>query len=270
MKKNNIIVSMILALSLIAGTVATVAAFDYKYPESAGITVNKLESVMRTYDTAEGTTVTPDALDKSVSQELTVEKVAYQFNKEVVEGKYKLVSTDELSGWIKDGNQGLIVDTMGVTIPAYKQGHIKGAFEAWAPLTGGSWTEDYSKADFVKKIADELKAQGKTVKKTYYWNTKTKKWTTTKPAKKYWGKCTKKGDAHKGNKSYTVTVVNKNAKVVVYCGFVGCGRSHEGAKALVEAGYKNVYRYGGGLSAWFDAAQNNADAYPIEKSVANN
>lgn len=41
--------------------------------------------------------------------------------------------------------------------------------------------------------------------------------------------------------------------IVVYGGFVGCRRSHLGAKLLVDNGYKNVYRYPGGIAGWQEA-----------------
>jgi rhodanese-related sulfurtransferase len=43
---------------------------------------------------------------------------------------------------------------------------------------------------------------------------------------------------------------DKNKPVVVYCGFVKCTRSHNGAAWAVKLGYKNVYRYPGGIFAW--------------------
>ena len=43
---------------------------------------------------------------------------------------------------------------------------------------------------------------------------------------------------------------DKKAPVVVYCGFVKCTRSHNGAAWAVKLGYKNVYRYSGGIFAW--------------------
>ena len=46
---------------------------------------------------------------------------------------------------------------------------------------------------------------------------------------------------------------NKDKKIVVYCGFVGCERSHVGAILAKEAGFKNVYRFPGGIAAWVDA-----------------
>ena len=52
---------------------------------------------------------------------------------------------------------------------------------------------------------------------------------------------------------------DKNKIIVVYCGFVKCTRSHNGATWAKKLGYKNVYRYPGGIFAWKGAD------YPIEK-----
>ncbi|MBI9082349.1 MAG: rhodanese-like domain-containing protein [Desulfobacterales bacterium] len=52
---------------------------------------------------------------------------------------------------------------------------------------------------------------------------------------------------------------DKNQIVVVYCGFVKCTRSHNGAAWAVKMGYKNVYRYSGGVFAWLGAK------LPVEK-----
>ena len=38
--------------------------------------------------------------------------------------------------------------------------------------------------------------------------------------------------------------------IVIYCGFVKCTRSHNGADWAKKLGYKNVYRYPGGIFAW--------------------
>lgn len=46
---------------------------------------------------------------------------------------------------------------------------------------------------------------------------------------------------------------DKNKKIVIYCGFVGCARSDVGAILAQEAGYTNVYRQPGGIIAWLDA-----------------
>jgi large subunit ribosomal protein L35e len=73
-------------------------------------------------------------------------------------------------------------------------------------------------------------------KKKYYYNSKTKKW----QSKKIKGAKTKK-------------MVNKDKKIILYCGFVGCARSHQAAMYLKKKGFTNVYRYPGGISAWVDA-----------------
>jgi len=53
---------------------------------------------------------------------------------------------------------------------------------------------------------------------------------------------------------------NKDKVIVVYCGFVKCTRSHNGAAWAVKSGYKNVYRYPCGIFAWKGAD------YPMGKS----
>lgn len=43
---------------------------------------------------------------------------------------------------------------------------------------------------------------------------------------------------------------DKDKTLVIYCGFVKCTRSHNGAAWAKKLGYKNVYRYPGGVFAW--------------------
>ena len=43
---------------------------------------------------------------------------------------------------------------------------------------------------------------------------------------------------------------DKNKMIVVYCGFVKCTRSHNGAVWAKKLGYANVYRHPGGIYAW--------------------
>lgn len=52
---------------------------------------------------------------------------------------------------------------------------------------------------------------------------------------------------------------DKEKPIVIYCGFVKCTRSHNGAAWAVKSGYKNVYRHPGGIFAWKGAG------YPVEK-----
>jgi thiosulfate/3-mercaptopyruvate sulfurtransferase len=51
---------------------------------------------------------------------------------------------------------------------------------------------------------------------------------------------------------------DKDRVVVIYCGFVKCTRSHNGAMWAKRLGYKNVYRFPGGVYAWKGAG------YPME------
>jgi thiosulfate/3-mercaptopyruvate sulfurtransferase len=43
---------------------------------------------------------------------------------------------------------------------------------------------------------------------------------------------------------------DKDRKIVFYCGYVKCPRSHNGAVFAKELGYTNVVRYPGGIDAW--------------------
>jgi rhodanese-related sulfurtransferase len=52
---------------------------------------------------------------------------------------------------------------------------------------------------------------------------------------------------------------DKDKPIIVYCGFVKCTRSHNGAAWAVKLGYKNVFRYPGGIFAWKGAGN------PVEK-----
>ena len=52
---------------------------------------------------------------------------------------------------------------------------------------------------------------------------------------------------------------DKTRKIIFYCGFTKCGRSHNGAMWAKKLGYTNVYRYPGGIKAWMEAD------YPVAK-----
>ena len=51
----------------------------------------------------------------------------------------------------------------------------------------------------------------------------------------------------------------KDKTIVIYCGFVKCTRSHNGAAWAIKLGYTRVYRHPGGIFAWKGAG------YPVEK-----
>jgi thiosulfate/3-mercaptopyruvate sulfurtransferase len=52
---------------------------------------------------------------------------------------------------------------------------------------------------------------------------------------------------------------DKDRKIIIYCGFVKCTRSHNGAMWARKLGYTNVYRHPGGIFAWKGAE------YTVEK-----
>lgn len=52
---------------------------------------------------------------------------------------------------------------------------------------------------------------------------------------------------------------DKFKTIVIYCGFVKCTRSHNGAAWARKLGYHNVFRCPGGIFAWKGAG------YPVEK-----
>ena len=52
---------------------------------------------------------------------------------------------------------------------------------------------------------------------------------------------------------------DKDVLIVVYCGFVKCTRSHNGAVWAKKLGYTNVVRHPGGIFAW------KGMDYPVEK-----
>ena len=50
----------------------------------------------------------------------------------------------------------------------------------------------------------------------------------------------------------TLLGADKNRPLIFYCGRTICDRSHSAAAWAVKLGYKNVYRYAGGIDAWRD------------------
>jgi rhodanese-related sulfurtransferase len=139
------------------------------------------------------------------AKEIETEKIAVNFAKEVEKGGYKIVSTEELKGWMGQKKDMLIVDTMPYE-DSYKKQHVPGAVQFEFPKEEVTKLDDKTKAAFEKLLGP-----------------------------------------------------NKDRLIVIYCGFTKCGRSHNGAMWAVKLGYKNVYRYPGGIKAWMEAD------YPVEK-----
>ncbi len=138
-------------------------------------------------------------------KEIETEKIAVNFAREVERGGYKIVSTEELKGWIDQKKDMLIVDTMPYEA-SYKKQHVPGAVQFEFPIPEVKSLDEKTKTAYEKLLG-----------------------------------------------------TNKGRLIVIYCGFTKCGRSHNGAMWAVKLGYKNVYRYPGGIKAWMEAD------YPVEK-----
>ena len=61
---------------------------------------------------------------------------------------------------------------------------------------------------------------------------------------------TKETDGKTQEDYQTLLGADKNKQIIIYCGFVKCTRSHNGAVWARKLGYTNVYRLPGGIFAW--------------------
>ena len=184
------------------------------------------------------------------------EEVTYTFHNDVVAGKYKLVNTETLKSWVDSNAPMVVVDTMPGP-SSYNKGHVPGAINLVAGTGAGEAAYNLTPEQKKTLLAGVKEAVGTT--KAPVWKKVSKSaYNKLSKANRKTGKVNGKTVYYK--KAGTKTVVNKNYKVVVYCGFVGCARSHVAAKYLVDNGYTNVYRYGGGIQAWEDA-QNEVEKY---------
>jgi len=138
-------------------------------------------------------------------KEIETEKIAVNFAREAERGGYKIVSTEELKGWIDQKKDMLIVDTMPYE-DSYKKQHVPSAVQFEFPIPEVANLDDKTRAAYEKLLG-----------------------------------------------------TNKDRLIVIYCGFTKCTRSHNGAMWAIKLGYKNVYRYPGGIKAWMEAD------YPVEK-----
>lgn len=207
--------------------------------------------------------------------ENTVDKWATQYANETIQGKYKVVDTETLYKWVSNPNEKMvIVDTMPAWSFDYQiaektdgktadsaNGHIPGAINQVVTMKTNGGMTSAEKTDLIKKV--NAKLPYKTVTKTTW-----KK--VTKKAYKKLKKANRKTKKVKGKTYYYKKVVTKSKvkdksyKIVVYCGWVKCDRSHQGAAYLVKQGYTNVYRYGGGIDAWKDAGYEREGLKPAD------
>lgn len=242
MKKKSVIISFVLSLALIMGTFST--AFAAAPPTDA---------------TREAIVKAGIQCVQKITDEVSAEKIAIKFAEDVAIGGYGLASTDEVKSLLGDA---VILDTMPQGW--YGAHHIPGAICSQA---GDRWTEDetgsfevFSK-DQRDAMLSKIKEAVGTKKVTKYQNKKTKKYITAKAYKKL------SSAKKKLYKKVSVNEVNKDKTIIVYCGFVNCRRSHQAARFLVEKGFKNVFRYPGGISGWVDA-NNDIEGTDVEPAPA--
>jgi rhodanese-related sulfurtransferase len=150
-------------------------------------------------------------LDNKFEKEVEKEAGAVKLVREVQQGGYDVVTTEELKKWIDSGKDMLIVDTMPFEA-SYKKNHVPGAVQFLFPI----------------------------------------------PEMKQWD--TQETGGKTQQDFISLLGPDKNKTIVIYCGFVKCTRSHNGAAWAVKLGYRNVYRHPGGIFAWKGAK------YPMEKA----
>lgn len=134
-------------------------------------------------------------------QEVKNETLAVTLVREVQQGGYDVITTEELNKAMTAGEEMLIIDTMPYEA-SYAKNHVPGAKQ------------------FLFPIPDMLE-----------WDTEATGGKTMEEYKALLGPDMEK-------------------KIVVYCGFVKCTRSHNGALWAKKLGYTNVFRYPGGIFAW--------------------
>jgi thiosulfate/3-mercaptopyruvate sulfurtransferase len=85
------------------------------------------------------------------TKELDTEKIAVNFQKEVTRGGYKVVTTEELKGWVDEKKDMLIVDTMPFE-DSFKKQHIPGAVNFVLPIPEMNQMDDQTKASLEKLL----------------------------------------------------------------------------------------------------------------------
>jgi rhodanese-related sulfurtransferase len=79
------------------------------------------------------------------TKELDTEKVAVTFAREVERGNYRIVTTQELKGWLDQKKSMLIVDTMPYEA-SFKKQHIPGAVNMELPIPEMTKLDDKTKS----------------------------------------------------------------------------------------------------------------------------
>lgn len=98
--------------------------------------------------------VTGNCLAAWGAQESETEKIAVTFAREVERGGYRIVSSEELKGWLDQKKEMLIVDTMPYEA-SYKKQHIPGAVQIEFPIPEMAALDDKTKAALEKLLGPE-------------------------------------------------------------------------------------------------------------------
>ena len=179
--------------------------------------------------------------------EKDLESKVYKFMEDTKKGGYDVVKTDTLKSWIDKGDDMVIVDTM--PDDSYNAGHVPTAVGSVVghPDNYYKFENDTQKKNFKEMVESQIPNKTVWVK-------------VSKSQYNKLAKANRKTKKVKGKTVYYKKTVGKDKdyKIVVYCGYIKCARSHTGAAYLRSLGYTNVYRYGGGIQAWKDAE------YPVE------
>jgi thiosulfate/3-mercaptopyruvate sulfurtransferase len=88
------------------------------------------------------------------TKELETEKIAVTFAREVERGGYKILTTEELKGWVDQKKSMLIVDTMPYEA-SYKKQHVPGAAQMEFPIPEMTQLDDKTKVALEKLLGSD-------------------------------------------------------------------------------------------------------------------
>ncbi|KAF1085519.1 putative rhodanese-related sulfurtransferase [Sporotomaculum syntrophicum] len=100
-----------------------------------------------------GSTTTSKVGTAPDGSEVAIEKTTVKFHQNVNDGKYQLLSTEELNNWVTEKKDMIIIDTM----PAenFAKGHIPGAVNAELPKTVMADVTDAQKTAFINLLGQD-------------------------------------------------------------------------------------------------------------------
>lgn len=116
----------------------------------AGCSSNSGQQAAETSTTTTTTKKSGTAVD---GNEVNIEKAAIRLMETSEEGKYGIVGTEELKGWIDSKKEMTIIDTMPAS--NFTKGHIPGAVNAELPKTGVKDVTPEQKVAFVKLLPSD-------------------------------------------------------------------------------------------------------------------